>query len=192
MDSQRTTAIQDKIFLSVFVILIFFFAVNTDSVWHSQILITLCFILFLGVRPKPALGRFDSRSLFLLVLLVGLLFISTSLSINKLSSVPTFFSYLVVFFLLLSTGEERKPTLIKGYIYASLFLGFVSSLYSLSRIVFKTTPQIFSIIESPLSLIAPVWGSAFYSVFLIATFPFVLEGTWQKRSRYSYVFFLLS
>ncbi len=173
MDDSRVSTIREKIFLVIFPIVLIFVALYPYSVWHAQILITSTIVFFVGIDWQAYRSRFDNRSLLLFVLLLFSILLSTIFSINKLNSVPQFFSYLTIFFLLLTFPQMKKPLLTKAYIYAALFLGTISITYSFSKIFFPNISALFSFFDTPQNLIIPFFGHAFYAIFLIMTFPFV-------------------
>ncbi len=164
-----------NIFFIFYPFVLLFYAFSPDSVWWFQILTFFSVVIFLGLN----LGKKVS---FFPLLLIVFLFFSTLFSINKISSVPLFFSYLLVFILSSYFFEEAKGILVKSYILGTLMMGLFSFLYSASGIISGRPHSIFGFLDRGTNLIVPYFGYAFYAIFLVATFPFILEKIASRKS----------
>ncbi|MCL5797608.1 MAG: sugar transferase [Patescibacteria group bacterium] len=164
-----------NIFLVFYPFVLLFYAFSPDSVWWFQILTFFSVVIFLGLNLSKKVS-------LLFLLLIVLLFFSTLFSINKISSVPLFFSYLLVFILSSFFFEEAKGILVKSYILGTLMMGLFSFLYSASGIISGKPHSIFGFLDRGTNLIVPYFGYAFYAIFLVATFPFILEKMTSHKS----------
>lgn len=163
-----------KIFTLTFPFILLFAAIYPDFLWMCQILIFCSVVMILGldIRRKPSI---------LLVVLIGTLAISTYFSINRINSVPVFFSYLVCILLASFFKEENKQTLIAGYVLGAVMIGFLSVFYTVFHLASYQLPSFFSFINNGFNLVIPYFGQAFYGIYLIATFPFILERNFRKQ-----------
>jgi len=173
------------LFLTFFPLILLYYAVFPDFIWWNQILIFFSIFIFLGLDSK----RKPSLLLILLLLILGL---STFFSINKISSVPYFFSYLVVFILYSYFQQENKDTLLRGFVFGTLFIGLLSTIHSLIRTIDIPLPSFLTFLDNQFNLVVPYFGHAFYVIFLIAVIPFIMEKTFQEKISFCWlsVFFL--
>ncbi len=165
----------DQMFIVFFALVLVFYAISPDSIWWFQIFTFFSVFLLLGLDFR----RKFSLSYLILIILLS---VSTFFSINTISSVPRLIAYLQFFLISQSFIENKKEIFLKGFVAGTFIMGLLSALYTSSKTFFGALPSILYFLDSPTNLIIPFFGYAFYAVFLVATFPYVIEKVIDKKS----------
>lgn len=181
-----------KAFLIFFTLILVGYSLLPDLIWWWQILVFFSFV-WLGLDFRKDLP-------FLFIVLGVSLGLSTYYSLNRINSLPVFFSYITILVLASSFRKNNLPVLLKGLISGVLVIGGLSVVYTLSKVLFGRVPFIYMFLDEKNNLIIPYFGHAFYGIFLIAVLPYVLTqsgkekkgGKWKKILVALVIFLLFS
>lgn len=181
----------DIFFTLLFTVILIFYALFPYSIWLVQIYTFIAFLLLFGLHLKRKVP-------YLFILFTFLFLCSAFLSANRIDSIPIGIGLLSIFLLSTALYEEKKRTIIKSFIAASLVIGFLSMFYSIGKIIADNTLGFLGIFDANYNLVVPQFGHAFYGIFFVMTFPFVLQNLSQNpRNRImvllfiSYIVFIL-
>jgi len=172
------------LFVIFYPLVLLFYAISPDSIWWFQIFTFLSFAFFLGFK-------LDAKIPKKVLVLIFFLFLSTALSINKVYSVPIFFSYLVILTISLTYSFDGNEIIRKSYIAGTVLMGLFSIIYTLTKIFLGNVPKFLSFLDTNTNLIIPYYGHAFYAIFLVATLPFVLDKFFKEKTFSRYILLII-